>query len=245
MRKLFTYFALLVSLAIFSQEKDNNLPNGNDAFSDKKYAEAEADYRISEAKFPKKAIASYNLGNTIYKINQPSEAGFAYRRAIASAKTRAEKHEILHNLGNVFMKEKDYTKAVQAYKDALRNDPSDEETRYNYALAKKMLKENPPKQSDEKQKKKDKDKDKKDNKDKKDDKGKQEKKEEKKEGEGKQKDQQNKQPENGQPKPQEGGISNQRLDNLLEAVDNEEKKVQDKVNKHKVKGRPVQTEKDW
>jgi cytochrome c-type biogenesis protein CcmH/NrfG len=43
------------------------------------------------------------------------------------------------------MKEKDYTQAVEAYKDALRNKPSDEETRYNYALAKKMLKENPPK----------------------------------------------------------------------------------------------------
>jgi cytochrome c-type biogenesis protein CcmH/NrfG len=42
------------------------------------------------------------------------------------------------------MKEKDYTQAVEAYKDALRNKPSDEETRYNYAL-KKMLKENPPK----------------------------------------------------------------------------------------------------
>jgi cytochrome c-type biogenesis protein CcmH/NrfG len=43
------------------------------------------------------------------------------------------------------MNEKDYTQAVEAYKNALRNDPSDEETRYNYALAKKMLKENPPK----------------------------------------------------------------------------------------------------
>src|SRR6478752_9055074 len=139
MKKLFTYCCLLFSLAMFSQEKDNNLPKGNNAFSDKKYAEAEANYRISESKSPKKAIASYNLGNTIYQINQPSEAGFAYRRAIASAQTRAEKHEILHNLGNVFMKEKDYTKAVQAYKDALRNDPSDDETRYNYALAKKML----------------------------------------------------------------------------------------------------------
>jgi hypothetical protein len=34
------------------------------------------------------------------------------------------------------MKEKIIRKAVEAYKDALRNKPSDEETRYNYALAK-------------------------------------------------------------------------------------------------------------
>jgi hypothetical protein len=59
------------------------------------------------------------------------------------------------------MKEKNYTEAVEAYKNALRNGPSDEETRYNFALAKKMLKENPPKNNKDKDKK-DKDKDKKD-----------------------------------------------------------------------------------
>ena len=65
------------------------------------------------------------------------------------------------------MKEKNYTKAVETYKNALRNNPADEETRYNFALAKKMLKDNPPK-DDKKDKKKDKKDDKKD-KDKKDD----------------------------------------------------------------------------
>ncbi len=249
MRKLFIYHFLILSAVIFAQEKDRNLPKGNDAFSEKKYSEAEANYRISESKNPKKAIASYNLGNTIYHFNQPSEAKFAYGRAIENAKDRKEKHEILHNLGNVFMKEKDYTKAVQAYKDALRNNPSDEETRYNYALAKKMLKENPPKAEDKKDKKKDKkeDKDKKDQEDNKDKKDKgQDKEKENKEGDGKDKAQQGNKPENQNQKPQSGsGISKDRLEKLLEAVDNEEKKVQDKVNKQKAKAKPVQTEKDW
>lgn len=242
MRKLFTYFAVLISVVAFAQEKDKNLSKANDQFEDKNYAEAEANYRVSESKFPKKAIASYNLGNTIYKINQPSEAGIAYRRAIENAKVRPEKHKIFHNLGNVFMKEKKYDKAVLAYKDALINDPSDEETRYNYALARKMLKEHPPKAEDKKKK----DKDKKEDKNK-DEKKKEEKKEQPKEGN----NQENK-PQNGQqqqqpsqPKPQQGGISKDRLQNLLEAVDNEEKKVQDKVNKRKEQARPVQTEKDW
>ena len=141
------------------------------------------------------------------------------------------------------MNEKDYTQAVEAYKNALRNDPTDDETRYNYALAKKMLKENPPKDDnkkddkksdkDKKDDKKDGEKDKKDN-DKKDDKG--------------DKDKQNKEPkpnENGEPKPAPGGISKERLENLLNAVNREEKKVQDKVNAQKVKGKPVKTEKDW
>lgn len=127
------------------------------------------------------------------------------------------------------------------------NNPSDDETRYNYALAKKMLKENPPKdekkndkekdekkEQDKKEKedKKDGDKDKKDNKGDKDKDKKDEGKNEKDDkGDGK--------------KPKEGQISQQRIQNLLDAVNNDEKRVQEKVNAQKVKGKPVETDKDW
>ena len=240
---------ILISFAASAQEKDNYLPQANEEFEARNYVEAEANYRISESRFPKKAIASYNLGNTIYSINQPSEAKLSYMKAIEESKSRPEKHKAFHNLGNVFMKEKNYTAAVQAYKNALINNPADEETRYNYALAKKMLKDNPPPKDDKKKDKKDKDKDKKDDKkdgdkDKKEDQGDKDKdkKDDKKEGDGKKPKDDKKE---GQPKPKEGGISKQRLENLLDAVNNEEKKVQDKVNGKKVKGKPVRTEKDW
>jgi tetratricopeptide (TPR) repeat protein len=243
MKQFTTYLCLLFSVVAFSQEKDNNLPDGNKSYVAKNYVDAEADYRISASKFPKKAIAAYNLGNAIYESKQPAEAGLAYEKAISNSKERIEKHNAFHNLGNVFMKQKDYTNAVQAYRNALINDPSDEESRYNYALAKKMLKDNPPKKDDKKDKKKDnkkdknKDKKKDDKKDGDKDKGDKDKKDEKKDGKDK--------PQNSQSKPQEGGISKQRLENLLDAVNNEEKKVQDKVNKKKVKARPIKTEKDW
>jgi hypothetical protein len=147
------------------------------------------------------------------------------------------------------MKEKDYSQAVEAYKNALRNNPADEETRYNYALAKKMLKENPPKDDKNKDKNKDKDKDKKDDKkdgekDKKNDKDKNDDKgdKDKSDKNGKNED---KKDQGEKPKPTPGGISQDRLQNLLDAVNNEEKKVQNKVNAQKVKGKPVQAEKDW
>lgn len=244
MKQFIIYLFLMVSMFSFSQEKDNNLPDGNKNYAAKNFVDAEAEYRISASRFPNKAISSYNLGNAIYESKQPAESGLAYAKAIINAKERPEKHKAFHNLGNVCMKQKDYTNAVQAYRNALINNPADEESRYNYALAKKMLKENPPKKDDKKDKKKDDKKDK--NKDKKDDKkdgdkdkdkGDKDKKDDKKDGD--------KKPQNDQPKPQEGGISKQRLENLLDAVNNEEKKVQDKVNKNKVKGKPVQTEKDW
>ncbi len=252
MKNYILYTLLAFSFAVSAQEKDKNLPKANDEYAEKKFVDAEADYRISHSKSPKKAEASYNLGNAIYKQNQNSEAKFEYAKAIKNAKTKTQKHQAFHNLGNVFMKEKNYSEAVEAYKNALRSKPSDEQTRYNYALAKKKLKENPPKDD----KKKDKNKDKKDDK-KKDDKNK-DKKDDKKNGDKDKKDDKGKDKEKpkegknddkpgdqGQPKPKPGGISKQRLENLLDAVNNEEKKIQDKVNAQKVKGKPVQTDKDW
>jgi hypothetical protein len=240
---------LLGSMGVMAQEKDRYLSKANDQFADKHYAEAEANYRISKSKANQKALASYNLGNAIYKQNQASEAKYAYIDAVEKSKLRSEKHNAFHNLGNVYLKEKKYTEAVAAFKDALRNDPTDEESRYNLALAKKLLKDNPPPKDDKKDKNKDKKDDKKDqkNQDKKDDKNKgdQDKRDDKKD-QGKNpnnKDQND--PSQGQPKPKPGGISKERLQNLLDAVNNEEKKIQDKVNAKKIKGQPVQTEKDW
>lgn len=247
MKQLLKYGLLLFSLVLFAQKKDKNLPKGNEAFAEKQYAEAEADYRISQFGNPRRATASYNLGNAIYRQNQPSEAKYSYLEAIENAKGKRQKHKAFHNLGNVMMTEKNYQAAVEAYKNALRNNPNDEETRYNYALAKQKLKENPPKKDDKdkdknkdqnkEQKPKDNKDDKKDQQDKNQDKKDDPKNPEKKEGKG----DEDKQPQ----KPQPSGTSKQRMENLLDALNNEEKKIQDKVKGKEVKGRPTRNEKDW
>lgn len=251
MKQIVFLISLLFSFLMFAQEevkkeKDKILPKANEAFAEKKYPEAEAQYRISTSKGLSGATPSYNLGNSIYRQNQFSESKYAYSQAFEKATTKEEKHKALHNLGNVYMKEKQYSKAVEAYKNALRNNPSDEQTRYNYALAKEYLKNNPEdppkdnkddKKDDKKQDKDDGDKDKKDEKKEGD---KDENKADKKEGDPK-KDQN----QEGQPKPQPSGISKESVQNLLDAVNNEEKKVQEKINAQKVKAKPVQTEKDW
>ena len=232
--KKILYILLLLTFATNAQEKDKNLPKGNKAFEAKNYSDAEVEYRKSQAKFTKKAKSSYNLGTTIYKQKQSGEAKYQFEKAIKVAKTKPEKHKAYHNLGNTLMNDKNYSGAVEAYKNALRNNPTDEETRYNYALAKKMLKDNPPPKNDDK---KDKNKDKKE--DKKDE-PKQDKKDEPKKEEPKN-DKQD-QGENPQPKPND--VSKQKIENLLNAVNNEEKKVQEKVKGQKVKA-PEKNEKDW
>lgn len=255
MNKIIYSILLLISGFLFGQQSDKKLYNGNQSFAQKNYATAEADFRVIESKkSPKKVVARYNLGNSIYRQNQHGEAQFKYIQALELAKSKTEKHRIYHNLGNTFMLEKNYEAAADAYKNALRNNPTDEETRYNYALAKKKKKENPPKDNKKDNKggggkdnkpqpkdnegnkdkgndKKDSDKDQQNNKEKQGD---------KQQGKG---DGEKKEDKNESPKP--SGADKQRIDNILDAVNNAEKKVQDKVNAKKVKARPASNEKDW
>ncbi|CAM3744533.1 tetratricopeptide repeat protein [Flavobacterium gelidilacus] len=235
MNRVIVYIVLLVSSFIFAQEDHKDLYKGNESFKGKKYIASEADYRVSASSDKKvKAASYYNMGNSIYRLNQPGEAKFKFFEATTSAKTKDEKHKAFHNLGNTLMLEKNYQGAVESYKNALRNNPYDEQTRYNYALAKKFLKENPPKSGgggNDKDKNKDKDQDK--NKDQ-DQQDKKDKKDQNKEGDKEDK---------GNPKPQ--GADKQKIENILEAVNNAEKKIQEKVNSRKEKGVRVQTDKDW
>lgn len=245
--------------------------DANKALSDDNFIAAEVDYRKAISKSADNSAAPYNLGNAYYENETYNEAFGRFKEAGEASTSKADKHKAYHNMGNVFMKRKDYAKAVEAYKEALRNDPTDEETRYNLALAKELLKKDQDENKqdqDDKDKDKDqdenKDEDKKDegeNEDKKDqgedgDKGdegdkNEEKKDDNKDGEGDKSDQKKK-PEQGdgeneqeQQQPRPNQLSKQQVDNLLRAMQNAEKKVQDKIDAKKVQGVKVKNEKDW
>lgn len=254
------------------RESKNYTWEGNKKISEDNFIAAEADYRVAISESQDNAAAPFNLGNAYYNNETYSEAFGRFKQAGEIATAKTEKHNAYHNMGNVFMKRKDYAKAVEAYKEALRNDPTDEETRYNLALAKELLKkdeENKDQNEDNKDEEnkddkkdqdkegdneKDKDQDKKDEGDKGDkgdeeDKGDQ-KEDENKEGDGDEKKEQNKKPEQGdnpkeQPAPRPNQLSKQQIENLLRAMQNAEKKVQEKIDAKKVQGAKVKTEKDW
>ena len=241
----------------------------NRELEDDQFVAAEAKYRRAISKSDENEAASYNLGNALYKKESYREAFGGFKKAGETATDKSAKHSAFHNMGNVFMKNKEYEKAVEAYKESLRNDPTDEETRYNLALAKEMLKkqQNEEQNKDNKEDKEDKD-EKEQNKDQQDqgenkdkqqenqdqqkdegDQGDKEK-EENKKGEGDEKQEQEKQaqpnPDEQQPQqPRPNQLSPQQIQNLLEAMQNEEKKVQEKLDAARVKGVPTKTKKDW
>ncbi len=250
------------------RKTDKILREAEKELSENDFASAEASYRQAVSKNPESVTARYNMANMYYGKEKPAQAATRYDQAGKIAGTKEEKHRIFHNMGNSFMEQKNYAGAVEAYKNALRNIPSDEETRYNLALAKKMLEKEKEDGGGGEDDKKDQNKDDK-NKDKKDDQGKKD--QDKKDGEdkedkgGDQKDDSKQEPEKpddkGDPKdkkeekgdqekeqqqqPQPGQLSSQQIKNLLEAMNNEERKVQEKINAQKTKGAKTRSGKDW
>ena len=136
---------------IFSQEKDKEmevqtadkqiLRKGNDMYKQHKFVDAEVKYKKALKQNPNYKKAAYNLGNAVYHQNRFKEALPAYELAAKFSKEKADRSQVFHNIGNVSMKQKQYDKAVAAYKNSLRSNPLDDETRYNLALAQKLLKD--------------------------------------------------------------------------------------------------------
>ena len=249
------------------REAEFLLSDASEAMQKEEFPQAEADYRKSIALNPEVEIGKYNLGNAYYDKDKNEEAMSRFKQAATTAQTKAAKHKSFHNLGNTFMNAKMYQEAVEAYKSALRNNPKDDETRYNLALAKEMLEKNPPQggggdddeekdeqdQNEQEQNQENQDEQEKegDDGDQQEDQDQGDEKDENKEG-----DQQedkgnpnepNKEQESDQQpqQPVPGQLSPQQVKNLLEAMNNEEKKVQDKINAKKQKGAKVRSNKDW
>ncbi|MFV0565932.1 MAG: tetratricopeptide repeat protein [Flavobacteriaceae bacterium] len=248
---------------------------GNNLVGENDFVAAEMAYRQALSQQSSSAVGAYNLGNAYINNGSMDEALFRLQEAAKTATSKTEKHKAYHNIGNVLMQNKKCQEAVDAYKNALRNNPADNETRYNLGLAKQCAEQQKDQNQDDKndqnkdnnqdqnqdqqnkdnQDKKEEGNDKQDeNKDPKDegDKDKNEGDQDKDE-EGKPKDDKNDQGKGNekeqeqpqQPQPRQGQLSPQQAKNLLEAMNNQEQKVQEKMNAEKVQGVIMQTDKDW
>lgn len=258
---------LFTSTLVWSQTEasTNLIVEGNELHNQKEFIEAETKYRKSISLSPNQSDAFHNLGNTNYRIADYNAASQRFFQTQKNATSKDEKHSAFHNMGNVYMKQKDYPQAVEAYKNALRNNPLDEETRYNYALAKELLEkenqnqQNKEDQKDQKDQNEEGDQDKKEDKEQSKDEGEDKEKKDSDEGEPKEDTEEkseDKKPKNPEkegesdqkkqpPPPKPGQLSPEQVKSLLEAMNNQEKGVQEKVNAQKAKGVPTKTKKDW
>ena len=149
-RYIWLTILLFTSMSAFAQKAERDyIRKGNRCFKDSIYVDAEINYRKALDVNPQSTIAMFNLGNTLLWQNKQQEAMEQFVSAAQIEKDKDKKGKIFHNIGVIFHSQKEYAKAIEAYKESLRNNPKDDETRYNLALAQKMLKDQQQNQKEE------------------------------------------------------------------------------------------------
>ena len=230
LRKGFVILGLfLVSAMAYGQKNERDyLRSGNKLYKDSTFVKAEVDYRKTLELEPKSTDAIYNLGNSLLMQQKSKEAMEQYEKASHLEKDKMKLAQIYHNMGVILQSSKQLPQCIEAYKEALRNNPKDDETRYNLALAQKQLKDQQQQQQNQDQQQEQK----------------QDQKQDKKEQNKDQQDQKKQEQQQNQQQQQQNQMSKDNAEQLLRAAMQDEKNVQDKVKKGiRVEGRKL--EKDW
>lgn len=225
---------VLISLATasFSQNERKFVRNGNKFFMEAvndttqanvgKFIDAEKEYRKALEKKPDNQSWDFNLADALYKQMRFEEAAEKFNELADKMGTPEEKARVLHNQGNSLLMQQKIDESIESYKEALRLNPNDMETKYNLAYAQNL--KNQQQNQDQNQ-----DKDQNQNQD-------------------NQEQQQNPdtQPQNNNQQPQQNKISRENAEQLLQALQNEERNIQDKVNQEKASQAPrTMVEKEW
>lgn len=226
-----TFLFLLSTGCAFAQKTERDyLRSGNKLYNDSLFIKAEVDYRKALELNPKSTDAMFNLGNSLLMQQKAKEAMEQFESASKIEKDKEKLAQIYHNMGVILQSSQQYPQCIEAYKQSLRNNPKDDETRYNLALAQKLLKDQQQNQNqnqdqqDQKQDQKD---------DNKQDQNKDQQDQDKKDQQQQNQQQQNK-----------DEMSKENAQQLLNAVMQDEKNVQDKVKKQlQIRGKKL--DKDW
>ena len=231
-------FLIFFSLSATAQTKEIEaqnkksrtlIRNGNSSYQNNNFDKAELNYRKALVIDPKSKSANYNLGNTLYSQQKFQESQEYYEKSIDKNDDKLSRARAYHNMGNACFKSNQLEQAILAYENALKLNPSDMETKYNLAMAKKQQKNKGGGKNDQKQ-------DKKDNQDKKDD--------QKKSG-GSGNPQEKPKEAKSEPKPDNKSMSKEQAQRLLEALKNQEQNTQNKMEAKKTKPETKKGEKDW
>ncbi|MDE5574194.1 MAG: VWA domain-containing protein [Bacteroidales bacterium] len=238
---LFAGTPLSAQTAIPTNQGNRHYQNGN-------LHEAEISYLKALQHDSTYYKAKYNLANAQYG-QQNYERALENYAAVAENPTlsKAEKSSVFHNLGNTFVQQKDYQKAVEAYIRALQQQPGRTDTRYNLAYAQRMLQQQQQQQNQQQNQQ--------DKQDQKQDQQQQQQNQQQQQKNQEQQDKQNRQQQQP-PQDKQGQQDNpqmspkqkakqQEAERMLRALENQEKNTLEKIKKSKDQGKGSPVEKDW
>lgn len=142
MRRLVNIAILLFltgSTAVYADYKELTA-DGNEAYRQDDFESALKLYKEAEVESPKQPILDYNIGSVLHQQTRYEEALQRYQAALY-AKEPQFQADAYYNTGNTLFRSQQYVEAIQAYQKSLELTPEDIDAKYNLELARKKLKE--------------------------------------------------------------------------------------------------------
>jgi len=145
---------LFYQTGLFAQQVDEVIKKGNDLYKQQQYEPAKAAYDEALAKDSSNTVAKFNQANTAYRLSKPDDAIKSFDQLAAKYSSAGEKAKAYYNKGVVLTNQRKLEESIEAYKNALRQDPNDKEARENLQKALLELKKKtpPPKKDNQKKK---------------------------------------------------------------------------------------------
>ena len=228
----FALFCLVFTLSLSLQAQNDRKVNrhGVKSYEDGEFSEAEIQFRKAEDINQNSFEAEYNTGAALYKQEKYEESFEQYETLSEKAEDPLTMANVWHNAGNSLLESQKYGESIEAYKNSLRLNPSDQDTKYNLAYAKQKLEEQQEQEQNQDQQDQDQDQDQQD-------------KEDQDQQDKENQDQQEQENQDQQAQPLQ--ISREDAERMLDAIQQQEKDVKEKVDKQKAAAAKVKTEKDW
>lgn len=235
----------MVAVGGFAQRTERDfIRRGNKLYEDSLFIKAEVEYRRALDANPQSMAAMYNLGNALLEQQKAEEALKQYQAAVAAIpaggrnialnETDREKLAgVYHNMGVLLQSAKQLDACIEAYKSSLRNNPHDHQTRYNLTVAMKQKKEQEQQQQEQQQQQQEQQEEKK------------EEQQQEQQNQQENQEQQEEQQQQQQQQEQQQEMSQENAEQMLNAIMQDEKDIQEKVKKAMQEVQPRKFEKDW
>jgi Ca-activated chloride channel family protein len=215
---LFLAALLAQTRSALAQKENALIRSGNKYYKQNKMDQSQREYLKALEKAPDNPAANYNLGNAEFRKADYANAIKSYDASIDHSPDKVVQEKGQYNKGVSYIKDQKLDESIGAWKNALKLDPNDNDARENLQKALLELKKRqPPKQQKKDQQQ-------------------QQQQQDKKQNDSKTQQQQSKE--------QQSKLSKQQVEQLLNALSQKEKEVEEKMNQNKVKSLK-QPEKDW
>lgn len=220
-------FMLSLCSSSFGQDDRKYIRKGNREYEKNKYDESEVLYRKAAAENDKSPDAGFNVGDALYKQEKYEDAVRQFAENAERTENKEKQSAAWYNLGNSLLSTRQLEQSIEAYKNSLKLNPENLQAKYNLGYAQDLLEEQQQQQQQQQE-------------------NQENQQQQSQNNQQQQQDQQdNGDQEQDQQQPQENGLSKEDAERLLNALANDEREVQEKVQREKAARSRTRVLKNW